>query len=76
MDEKHTFTEEEVAQMLDNERLKERIISALLTAIQRAKMAGDDPIYVNALIRVLEGFLGNANPKVEEKKPEETKSEE
>jgi len=75
MDEKHTFTEEEVAQMLNNERLKERVVSALLTAIQRAKMAGDDPIYVNALIRVLEEFVGGQKP-AEEKKPEETKSEE
>jgi hypothetical protein len=61
--------------MLNNERLKERIVSALLTAIQRAKMAGDDPIYVNALIRVLEEFVGGQKP-AEEKKPEETKSEE
>lgn len=71
MDEKRTFTEEEVAQMLNNERLKERIISALLTAIQRAKAAGDDEIYVEALIRVLQEFVN-----VRREEPPDTKKEE
>ncbi len=48
-----TFTKEQVELMIVKERLRERIVSSVLTAIQRARNVGDEPIYINALAMML-----------------------
>lgn len=66
-----TFTPEEVEAILARERVKERMISALLTAIQRARMAGDEKMYIDAL-GILLGEVIGVKP---EPKPQEPAAE-
>ena len=68
-DEKTTFTVEEVDSIVKGIQFRERVISALLTAIQRSTVAGDDPIYTNVLRVVLDAQLNRPQSPV--LKPEE-----
>ena len=76
MTEPKTYTEEEVAAIVKVVRGREQITSALLTAIQRSRAAGDDEVYTNALISVFNQFIGTSAPAPtppteETKKPED-----
>lgn len=72
MSDPKTYTEEEVAAIAEGIRFRERVISAMLTAIQRSINAGDDPIYTNALRAVLSAQMPKpqAPPAEPDKEPD------
>lgn len=72
MPEPKTYTEEEVVAIADGIRFRERVVSAMLTAIQRSINAGDDPIYTNALRAVLSAQLPKQPPAEEPAKGADT----
>jgi hypothetical protein len=71
MAEPKTYTEEQVSEILAIVRGRERITAALLTAIQRSRMAGDDPVYTAALESVLNAYNAPPQPQEPEAKPDE-----
>jgi len=67
-----TYTEEEVGQMIANVRFKERVVSVMLTAIQRSIASGDPQEYTDVLKSVLSAQMPKpAEPSEPEKKPDE-----
>ena len=53
-----TYTEQEVEQMLAQQRIQERTISALITAIQRSVAAGDAEQHTDCLKMLLRQIAG------------------
>lgn len=70
MTEEKTFTTADVDNIIKGIQFRERVISALLTAIQRSVAAGDEPMYTNALRVVLDAQFRASTQKPDEQKPE------
>lgn len=65
--EKESFTPEEVNNIIMNVRFQERLISAILTAIQRSEAAKDEPVYTDALRTLLNARDAQRQPAPDEK---------
>lgn len=73
---KTAYTPEEVQQLIMRERIMERRVSAMITAIQRSVSAGDAEIYTNALRGILAELTGAAQQLPQEKPAEESTGDE